>query len=200
MRSLGLTAAILSLVALGVLTLLSGLRPKWLSSRAYHWVWFIVFFLLPSLALTGTLTSVMKETTAVSSCGSCHVMQPFVRDMMNAESRTLAARHYQNRWIPLNQCYTCHSTYGLHGSIAAKGAALRHWLLYVTKSWREPIRHQGPYPNANCLACHANAQRFANGASHRALAADLATNRVSCLQCHGSPHPTPAERQVSESP
>ena len=198
MRSLGLTAAILSLVALVILALIAGLRPERLSSRAYHWVWFVLLFMLPSLALTGTITTVMEETTAVSSCGSCHVMKPFVNDMVNAESRTLAARHYQNRWIPRNQCYTCHSTYGLHGTITAKSAALRHWLWYVTESWSEPIRHRGPYPNANCLACHANAQRFANGASHRALATDLATNRASCMQCHGSPHPSPAERQVAD--
>jgi cytochrome c nitrite reductase small subunit len=199
MRSLGLAAAILSLVALVILALLAGLRSRKLSSRTYHWIWFVVLFLLPSLALTGTLTNVMEDTTAVSSCGSCHVMMPFVSDMQNAESRTLAARHYQNRWIPRNQCYTCHSTYGLHGTITAKSAALRHWLLYVTGSWREPIRHRGPYPNANCLACHANAQRFANGASHRVLATELTTNRASCTQCHGSPHPSPADRQVMES-
>lgn len=196
MRGLGLTAAILSLVILTGLAFVARLRPERLSSRAYHWVWFVVLLLLPGLALTGTLTSVMEETTAVSSCGSCHVMRPFVSDMQNAESRTLAARHYQNRWIPRDQCFTCHATYGLHGMITAKSAALRHWLLYVTKSGSEPIRHRGPYPNANCLACHANARRFRNGASHRALVADLATNRVSCIQCHGAPHPSPAERQA----
>ncbi len=196
MRNLGLTAAILSLVVLTVLALIARLRPARLSSQAYHLIWLVSLFLLPSLALTGTLSSVMEETTAVSSCGSCHVMRPFISDMQNPESKTLAARHYQNRWIPRDQCYTCHATYGLHGSLTAKSAALRHWLLYVTKSWSEPIRHRGPYPNANCLACHAHAQRFSNGASHRALAADLAANRVSCLQCHGAPHPSPAERQT----
>ncbi|NOT58538.1 MAG: hypothetical protein HOP18_28415 [Deltaproteobacteria bacterium] len=198
MRNLALTAAILSLIALVILVSLAGLRPQRLSSRTYHWLWFVVLFLLPSLALTGTISRVMEETTAVSSCGSCHVMRPFISDMQNAESRTLAARHYQHRWIPRNQCYTCHSTYGLHGTRAAKSAALRHWLLYVTRSWHEPIRHRGPYPNANCLACHAEAQRFVSGDSHRALATDLAANRASCIQCHGSPHPSPAERQVLE--
>jgi cytochrome c nitrite reductase small subunit len=198
MRSLGLTAAIFCLLALVILALFAGPRSKKWSSRASHWLWFVVLFLLPIIAMTGTLSSVMEETTAVSSCGSCHVMQPFVSDMQNAESRTLAARHYQHRWIPRNQCYTCHSTYGLHGTLAAKSAALRHWWLYVTASWREPIRHQGLYPNANCLACHAEARRFVSGASHRALATDLASNRASCIQCHGSPHPSPAERQDRE--
>ena len=195
MRSLGLAAALLALLGLGLITLF---RPARLSSRAYHWLLFFCLLVLPGIALTGTITSVMEETKTVKSCGSCHVMQPFVNDMIKGESRTLAARHYQNRWIPQDQCYTCHSTYGLHGSFVAKSTAIRHWLLYVTGTWGDPIQHNGPYPNANCLACHANAQRFANGASHRALAADLATNRVSCLQCHGPPHPGPADRQVTE--
>jgi hypothetical protein len=82
--------------------------------------------------------------------------------------------------------------------LLARRAAVRHWLLYITGTWSDPIRHNGPFPNANCLTCHEHAQRFANGASHRALAADLAANRVSCLQCHGAPHPDPAERQVME--
>jgi len=195
MRSIGLAAALVALLGLSLIALF---RSEQLSSRAYHWLLFFCLLVLPGTALIGTITSVREETKTVDGCSSCHVMQPFVNDMRNPESRTLAARHYQNRWIPHDQCYTCHSTYGLHGSFVAKTAAIRHWLLYVTGTWSDPIRHNGPYPNANCLTCHADMPRFANGASHRALAADLTTNRVICIQCHGSPHPGPTERQVTE--
>lgn len=195
MQSIGLAAA---LIALFGLSLIAVFRSERLSPRAYHWFLFFCLLVLPGIALTSTVISVGEETKRVSSCNSCHVMRPFVNDMRNPESRTLAARHYQNRWILRDQCYTCHFTYGLHGRVLAKTAAIRHWLLYVTGTWSDPIRHNGPYPNANCLTCHAETPRFVNGASHRALAADLAANRVSCIQCHGSPHPSPEERKVTE--
>ncbi|MDA2913379.1 hypothetical protein MYX77_05385 [Acidobacteriia bacterium AH_259_A11_L15] len=142
-----------------------------------------------------TATTVFEETKTVGSCASCHVMDPFVNDMKNPTSASLAARHYRNKWIADHQCYSCHTTYGAHGTLAAKRDGFRHWLLYVTETWTEPIQYSGTYPNSNCLACHANTRKFAAVRSHGVLAPDLASDRVSCVTCHGPPHPVPSERQ-----
>ena len=191
MRELGIAASLIAIIGL---ILVEFFYRQRLHGRTYHWLLLIGLFVLPLVALTSTVTTVFEETKNVSSCAACHVMTPFVNDMVNADSTTLAARHYKNRWIPAQQCYSCHTTYGFHGALAAKYAAVRHWVLYVTGTWTEPIKHYGPYPNANCLACHAGAQRFEERVNHRSLAADLAANRVSCVSCHGSPHPVPDER------
>lgn len=192
MRTTGLFAVLLASVGLGLVEFCR----QHLTRRTYHWVLFVGLGVLPSLALLSTGVVFFEETKTVSSCASCHVMSPFVHDMRNPDSRTLAARHYQNRWIPDHQCYVCHMTYGVHGAWDAKLAVVRHWLLYVTRSWQEPIRHRGMFPNKNCLACHAGAQRFARVSSHAAQAVDLFANRISCIRCHGAPHPAPSERQV----
>ncbi|MBM4255049.1 MAG: hypothetical protein FJ147_04040 [Deltaproteobacteria bacterium] len=163
----------------------------------HHWLLLFCMLLLPVAALLATISSVAEDTKTVGFCATCHVMQVFVNDMRNPESRLLAARHYQNRWIANHQCYTCHITYGLHGSFAGKRAALRHWLRYVTGSWSEPITHTGPYPNTNCLNCHADASGFRHVGSHQSRLADLQENRVKCVMCHGLPHPAPEDRHVS---
>ena len=55
----------------------------------------------------------------VQACARCHVMRPMINDMRDAHSQTLAARHFRNGWIPHNQCYVCHSDYGLSGGMAS---------------------------------------------------------------------------------
>ena len=37
------------------------------------------------------------------------------------KSETLAAKHYKNRFIRENQCYTCHSDYGVAGTARQDG-------------------------------------------------------------------------------
>jgi len=191
MRTTGLFAALLASVGL---VLVEFVYRHHLTRRTYHWLLLVGLGVLPSLALLSTATVFLEETKIVGSCASCHVMRPFVTDMRNPESRTLAARHYQNRWIPDQQCYVCHMTYGVHGAWDAQLASARHWLLYIAGSWQEPIRHRGTFPNKNCLACHAGAQRFARVSSHAARAADLLADRIGCVSCHGAPHPAPSER------
>jgi nitrate/TMAO reductase-like tetraheme cytochrome c subunit len=144
------------------------------------------------VVVLSTGTTVLETTKTVQSCASCHVMDPFVNDLFDEQSTTLAARHYKNRWISEYQCYTCHTTYGAHGTFEGKRDGFRHWLLYVTNTWEEPITFAGSYPNQNCTACHGGAQTFRKVDSHRALSQKMMANEVSCTSCHGPAHPTPA--------
>ncbi|MFQ5926863.1 MAG: hypothetical protein ACE5MH_05450 [Terriglobia bacterium] len=191
LRGIGLGAALVAIVGL---VLVEFVYRDRLPRDSYHWLLFLGLFVLPSTVLLGTMTTVFEETKRVEACATCHVMDAFVNDMRNPQSATLAARHYRNKWIADHQCYSCHTTYGVHGTLAGKRDGFRHWLLYVTRTWEEPIRYHGSYPNSNCLACHGETQRFEEVGSHQALARDLATDRVGCARCHGPPHPVPSAR------
>src|SRR4029077_14055043 len=68
----------------------------------------------------------------VGSCVRCHVMLPMVKAMQNPQSDTLAARHFKNRWILQDQCYGCHSDYGLNGDLLANLQIDRHLARYTT--------------------------------------------------------------------
>ena len=91
----------------------------------------------------------------VEACNRCHVMRPMVTDMMDPKSDTLAARHFKNRWIPKDQCYACHSDYGLSGDLAAKMEGFRHLARYTTRTYDGADPYRGTFDNANCLKCHA---------------------------------------------
>jgi cytochrome c nitrite reductase small subunit len=186
LRFLGVGGALLCLAGV----LVCALFGKKFQDETYHRLMFGLFVLLP-VVLASTLGSVMEETKTVPSCASCHVMKPYVADLTDPKSETLAAVHFKNRWIPENQCYSCHTSYGVHGTLDAKLGGLRHWWLYVTNGWKDPIRYRGKYPNANCIACHGGTPKFQAVAMHKPIAEKLASNEKSCASCH-TPHPAPA--------
>jgi nitrate/TMAO reductase-like tetraheme cytochrome c subunit len=128
------------------------------------------------------------------ACNRCHVMRPMVNDMMDPQSDTLAARHFKNRWIPKDQCYACHSDYGLSGDLAAKMEGFRHLARYTTRTYTEPIQYRGIFDNDNCLKCHANMPKFEAVPWHHAVQESLDKNEMSCMNCHGLAHPTRAAR------
>ncbi len=186
MRDIGL-AAILGAVV--TIILVEFVCRRRMSMVAYHGLLPIGLLVFPALVLFATSARLLEETKTVDSCASCHVMGLFVNDLRDPASDTLAARHYKNKWIPTNQCYSCHTSYGLHGSMKAKQEGLRHWYLYVTRRWEEPIRFRGTYPNVNCLMCHADTPKFTAVEMHTLVATELATNQTGCISCHGPPHP-----------
>ena len=192
--SIGLLAAVGAIILLVVAEFVLKQR---LRRSTYHWMLLVGLFLLPVMSVMGATTKMFEDTKTVESCNSCHVMDVFVEDMRDPDSATLAARHYKHKWIPEKQCYTCHTTYGLHGTVDAKVDGLRHWTLYVTDSWPEPIQFRGSYPNSTCLGCHSGTPAFAAVQSHSALDQKLLSDEVSCASCHGPPHPAPPERPAT---
>lgn len=191
LRDVGIVATILALVGLIVVEFF---LKKRIGRGSYKWALFLGLFMLPVITFVSSTTTLMHETTTVQSCASCHIMEPFVNDLINENSPTLAARHFKNKWIAENQCYHCHTSYGIHGTAEAKRDGFRHWLLYVTETWPEPIAFKGSYPNSNCTSCHGGTKKFQQVDSHIALREKLTANEVSCITCHGPAHPTPAER------
>ncbi len=130
----------------------------------------------------------------VQACARCHVMRPMINDMRDPHSQTLAARHFKNGWIPQNQCYECHSDYGLSGGMAAKAEGYRHLARYTSRTYQEPIAYKGHFPNDNCLKCHLGKAPFEAVKSHHTVRGLLGASTMSCLNCHGRPHPSRAAR------
>ncbi len=135
----------------------------------------------------------------VRACASCHVMLPMVNDMHDPGSETLAARHYKNKWIAENQCYHCHSDYGLGGDLEAKMTGFRHLARYTTRTYHEPIVARVKFDNNNCLHCHEGTPIWVAVPSHVTAHKELAANQMMCLECHGDAHPTAAQRTPGSS-
>lgn len=186
LRDLALAAIVVGLVGL-VLT--EFVWKKKVARQTYRWLLLLGLLVLPAFALLGATGSMFERMKEVESCNSCHVMNPFVDDMKDPTSATLAARHFRSGAIPAKQCYSCHTGYGIFGTMESKRDGFRHWLLYTTHTWKEPITFKGSYPNANCLSCHSTMPAFRQVASHSALRPYLQKDEIGCFTCHGLPHP-----------
>jgi nitrate/TMAO reductase-like tetraheme cytochrome c subunit len=134
---------------------------------------------------------ILSQSKTVDACASCHTMVPFVADMKDPKSETLAALHYKNRYIPENQCYTCHTGYGLAGNVNAKMGGIRHVLHYYLTGVPKEIRIRHPFPVATCLHCHGEAASFLNVEQHVdvELGPKIRSGELSCFECHEAPHP-----------
>ena len=131
----------------------------------------------------------MSESMSVEACGACHIMESHVADLHDPKSDSLAAVHYKNRYIQENHCYTCHSDYGMGGTVAAKLAGLGHTWRNASGRYDFPLKTRVPYSNTRCLSCHGGAQNFLAKHEKDSLP-NLLSGKDSCLDCHGPAHPT----------
>ena len=159
----------------------------------------MALLVLPAGAVFLANYHVFEGVHEVRGCASCHVMLPMVNDMRDPESGTLAARHYKNRWIAEDQCYHCHSDYGLGGNLEAKMTGFRHLARYTTRTYHEPIKARVRFDNKNCLKCHEGTPRFERVQSHATAHEKLVANQMICLNCHGQAHPTAVQRTPGSS-
>jgi cytochrome c nitrite reductase small subunit len=152
----------------------------------------LLLFLLgvaPILLSLATFELSFKRAETLSFCASCHTMTPWVADLRNPDSPVLAARHFRNRWVRDDQCYTCHVDYGFMGPIEAKLDGVRHIVAYYTGvGMARPIRLYKPFPNANCLQCHGASADFAKNPTHAAVMTQIRANQLSCVTCHAPIH------------
>jgi cytochrome c nitrite reductase small subunit len=159
----------------------------------------MAFIVLPAGVVFLANYHTFEGVHEVRGCASCHVMRPMVNDMRDPGSETLAAVHYKNKWIANNQCYHCHSDYGLGGSVEAKMTGFRHLARYTTRTYQEPIKARVKFDNNNCLHCHEGTPKWVAVPSHVESYKELAANQTRCLDCHGDAHPTAAQRTPGSS-
>ena len=190
-RGIGIAFVLLNLVLL--VFAWRSLGRAAITPTARGWL-FVAVGLVPMMVAFLAFAHGLESSTSVQACGSCHVMTPFVADLKNVNSDTLAATHFKNRYIQERQCYTCHSDYGLGGTIRAKFDGLGHVWRYTTGTYEQPIKIARPYPNVRCLGCHAASQKFVKSAGHpKEAMPELVSGKTSCLDCHTPAHPAQAK-------
>jgi nitrate/TMAO reductase-like tetraheme cytochrome c subunit len=153
--------------------------------------WVLLFGLLVLPSMTMLLGNVVGFHKSHQSCAQCHTMDPWVADMKDPKSSTLAALHYQRRWINEDQCYTCHTGYGFTGNLKAKIGGLSHVTHYYITGVPAQIRIKEPFPPATCLHCHADTAKYLKIDQHvdSEMKPKIEKGELSCFECHASPHP-----------
>lgn len=153
--------------------------------------------LLPAVSVAFGMVLVFQRAEQVEFCASCHLaMQRYADDMYNHASNSLAAVHYKNRYIPRNQCYNCHTSFGLFGTVQAKVAGVIDVHKYYAKTFKHPLNMREPYSNTECLKCHAEAVRWSK--NHAGSRADIFAGKAKCMGCHGTEYP--AHNLLEETP
>jgi len=149
----------------------------------------VVLGVAPVLVTLATFAMSFQRAEQVSFCGDCHTQAPWIVDMEDPNSKSLAALHYRNRWILDDQCYTCHADYGFLGPIKTKIRALKEVAIYYSGiGMPRQIKLPKPFPNANCLQCHGPAANFRSDPTHAAVMKALVVNKLSCVTCHQPIH------------
>jgi hypothetical protein len=190
-RGLGIVFGLFNLVLLVVAW--RSLRSTGLTPTARGWL-LVAVGLVPMMVAFLSFTHGLESSATVASCGSCHVMAPFVEDLRDPQSDTLAATHFKNQYIQEKHCYTCHSDYGLTGTLTAKLAGLGHVWRSTTGTYAMPITIAQPYPNVRCLGCHGASQKFRNSPGHpKEEVPNMMAGTTSCLICHAPAHPAPKQ-------
>jgi nitrate/TMAO reductase-like tetraheme cytochrome c subunit len=110
--------------------------------------------------------------------------------MQNPASEGLAAIHYRNQYIASNQCYECHTSYGLFGTMKAKIHGVRQVMRYYTGTYETPLKMWNPYSNGDCLKCHARSSKWRSSEEHSdtEMREALFNDRTSCMDCHAAGH------------
>jgi len=189
-RGLGLALGLLTLV---VLVLAWRRLARGESVRATLGMLFFGLLVLPIIVIFFGYAQGLAGMETERACGGCHVMTGHVNDLQQPNSESLAAVHFKNRYIRETPCYTCHSDYGMFGTLSAKMDGFRHVVHYVARTYTLPIKIREPYSNLRCLECHADSQKFLKSDGHPAeIQPELVSGKTSCLECHGPAH-TPAE-------
>jgi len=169
------------------------LRPEMTGARAGKILAFVALFLLPIIAGGLGLSEHFQKSKQTAFCLSCHVMQPYGKSLYIDDKHYIAAAHFQNHRIPVDEaCYTCHTDYVLYGGVRAKLRGMRH--VYVQYLGHVPppekISLYSAYNNRECLHCHLGARSFEDETTHSAMRDDLVSNQISCLTsgCHDTVH------------
>jgi hypothetical protein len=77
----------------------------------------------------------------------------------------------------------------MFGTVEAKMAGMVDVYKYYTRTFHKPIHMREPYPNHDCLKCHAESAKWLQHDEHIQIKADLFADKAKCLDCHGADHP-----------
>jgi cytochrome c-type protein NapC len=157
--------------------------------------------LLPVMvALTGNIAG-YEYTLKRPFCGSCHVMQPYIRDAEDPNSNSLAAIHSRNHRFGEESCYNCHADYQMFGAITTKMNGMRHLYMYITEyantgpdgAGGPPIHTYRPFANSSCMQCHST--ELASWLEAHPDPDAIRSGEMRCIECHDVVHPQALHRR-----
>ena len=152
---------------------------------------FIGVVALPIFSISTGMLLALVRAERVEFCTSCHrTLQPYVDDMRNGQSEGMAAVHFRYQYIANNQCYECHTSYGLFGTLTAKISGVGQVMRYYTGTYETPLSMRKPYGNEDCLKCHAESLKWLAEEEHTAdgMKESLFSDDDSCMGCHEAGH------------
>ncbi len=189
MRWVAGAGIVLGLASAAIIVLVLLRKPEARVAAASKWALLVGLLLLP--AMTMLSGNVVGFHHVKNSCTQCHTMDPWVQDMRDPKSSTLASLHFRNRWIPDDQCYTCHTGYGLSGNIRAKIGGLSHVTHEYVTGVPELIRIHRPFAVDTCLHCHGESAKYLKIDQHvdAEMKPKILSGELSCFECHATPHP-----------
>jgi len=150
---------------------------------------------LPIAAYGVACLYMLEDSKKTTFCGSCHIMTPLLNSL-GSNDGSLASTHYTRGRVPHDEaCFTCHSGYGIWGTMGAKMAGVMHMVRTVTGRYELPLRVNGTFDIDSCLGCHAYASSFRAVEAHQdpELQKMLVSRQMSCTgSCHPAAHPDSA--------
>ena len=164
-------------------------RPTMLAERTGKALGLLGFVVLPLLVTALGVAGHLEQSKTTEFCLSCHVMEPYGESLWIDDPGHLAASHFQNNRIPRDHaCFTCHTTYTMFGDVKAKLQGLEHLYVYYLGTIPETLSLYEPYSNRECLSCHGGARAFEEDELHGEIRVELASEEMSCLECHEPVH------------
>ena len=185
---------LLAVAAMALLLYTLLFRRGRLAAFQSRWILFIGVCVVPFPVMVLSSAVGLEQAKAVAFCRSCHVMNTFVADMEDPGSHRLAGLHFKNRYIQDYHCYTCHTDYGLFGTMEAKVGGMAHIWKDTAGSYRLPVRMKAPYRFTICLNCHGQSQKFIQQKAHAGILEKVLRGEKTCTDCHGPSHPPAQER------
>lgn len=156
----------------------------------------VVALILFGVVIPGTA---MQFENHNSFCASCHTQgeQMFYDRSVASAAVDLASVHNIKGQA---RCIDCHTGPGIIGRYGGLMAGSTDLISYFSRHYPQPAAMEEPYPDANCLKCHAaitQKQDF-NNHFHVFLSQWQAIdkNAASCVSCHLS-HDTSGDAKVA---
>lgn len=194
--AIALTIGVSALILICILASLIVYRGRQTEGSAL-WLHLLSLGIFPLFLLAVSNFAVLEYAKEERFCGACHLtMKPYIDDMHDARSASLAAFHFQHRAAPDTECYSCHANYGVHGTFEAKMTGLRDLHTYMTGTYHLPLKMRAPFENALCFKCHNGAKRYIAQEIHLKLADYLRAEQIKCGGCHGPAHDVPKLKQA----
>lgn len=165
-------------------------RIRWLGIAVL--VGFVVF----GLAIPMTA---MQFENHNGFCAACHTQgeQTFYDRSLNTSPVDLASAHNIQGQA---RCIDCHTGPGILGRYGGLMAGSTDLISYFSGHYPQPAALEEPYPDTNCLKCHANVTQKQDFQNHFHIFLprwqSLDKHAATCVSCHLS-HDTNGDAKIS---